>query len=140
MNSDRSVLRLARRWMSRRRLVIGTAFAAVIALLAAAVVHTPLVRSAVLRWAVARLQTDAGVRAAATQLDYNLFTLSFGARNTLAADGSDVPFFSAEALRFDLPWAILRGSSAVESHGYDAQAIFWFNASELRAGRTGNRD
>ena len=100
---------------ARRPLFIAVAIAALFALSAAAV-HTPPVRSAVLSWAVARLRTGGGIQAAIGDLDYNLLTLGFSAhRITLAADGSDLPFFSADAIRVNVPWTVVRGRIAIES-------------------------
>ena len=85
--------------MTSRRLILGSAVPALVVLVAVAI-HTPPVRSAVNSWVVTRLQSAAGVRATIARLDYNLFTLTFSAGNvTLAAEGSSVPFFSAEAVR-----------------------------------------
>ena len=109
--------------MMSRRLILGSAVPALLALVAVAI-HTPPVRSAVSSWVVTRLQSAAGVQATIARLDYNLFTLTFSAGNiTLAAEGSSVPFFSAEAVRVDLPWTILRGRIAVESLEIDNPSV-----------------
>ncbi len=109
--------------MMSRRLILGSAVPALFALVAV-VIHTPPVRSAVNSWAVTKLQSAAGVRATIARLDYNLFTLTFSAGNiTLAAEGSSVPFFSAEAVRVDLPWTILRGFIAIESLEIDNPSV-----------------
>ena len=109
--------------MTSRRLILGSAVPALLVLVAVAI-HTPPVRSAVNSWVVTRLQSAAGVRATIARLDYNLFTLTFSAGNiTLAAEGSSVPFFSAEAVRGNLPWTILRGLIAVESLEIDNPSV-----------------
>ena len=109
--------------MTSRRLILGSAVPALLVLVAVAI-HTSPVRSAVSSWVVTRLQSAAGVRATIARLDYNLFTLTFSAGNvTLAAEGSSVPFFSAEAVRGDLPWTIVRGRIAVESLEIDNPSV-----------------
>ena len=109
--------------MTSRRLILGAAVPALVALVAVAI-HTSPVRSAVGSWVVTRLQSAAGVQATIARLDYNLFTLTFSTGNvTLAAEGSSVPFLSAEAVRVDLPWTILRGRIAVESLEIDNPSV-----------------
>ena len=94
--------------MMSRRLILGLAVPALVALVAVGI-HTPPGRSAINSWVITRLQSAAGVQATIARLDYNLFTLTFSAGNiTLAAEGSSAPFFSAEAVRVDLPWTIRR--------------------------------
>ena len=84
--------------------------------LAAGVLHTRWVRSAVLSWALARAGADAGIRAEVGRLDYNLFTLSGSLHDvTLAAIGSATPFFHAEAIHIDLPWSVVRRAVAIDS-------------------------
>ena len=78
-------------------------------------VHTPLARSEVLSWALARLPA-LGLRADVQRLDYNLFTLTVGLEAvTLSAEGSDTPFFSADAIRIDLPWSSVSGTLGIQS-------------------------
>ena len=109
--------------MISRRLMLGAAVPAFVVLVAVAI-HTPSVRSAVGSWVVTRLQSAAGVQATIARLDYNLFTLTFSTGNvTLAAEGSSVPFLSAEAVRVDLPWTIVRGRIAVESLEIDNPSV-----------------
>ena len=109
--------------MTSRRLILGSAVPALLVLVAVAI-HTSPVRSAVNSWVVTKLQSAAGVRATIARLDYNLFTLTFSAGNvTLAAEGSSVPFFSAETVRVDLPWTIVRGRIAVESLEVDNPSV-----------------
>ena len=109
--------------MMSRRLIFGSAVPALLLLVAVAI-HTSPVRSAVNSWVVTRLQSAAGVRATIARFDYNLFTLTFSASNiTLAAEGSSVPFFSAEAVRGDVPWTIVRGRIAVESLEIDNPSV-----------------
>ncbi len=109
--------------MMSRRLILGLAVPALVALVAVGI-HTPPGRSAVNSWVVTRLQSAAGVQATIARLDYNLFTLTFSAGNiTLAAEGSSAPFFSAEAVRVDLPWTILGGRIAVESLEIDNPSV-----------------
>ena len=105
-----------------RRLLFGAAFA-ILAVLFAVAIHSPPARSAVGSWAVARIHSSTGIRATISRLDYNLLTLTFRAGGvTLAADGSRAPFFSAEELRLNLPWAFLRGL-AVESFEADNPSL-----------------
>ena len=78
-------------------------------------VHTPLVRSEVLSWALARLPA-LRLRADVQRLDYNLFTLTVGLEAvTLSAEGSDTPFFSTDAIRLDLPWSSVFGTLGIQS-------------------------
>jgi uncharacterized protein involved in outer membrane biogenesis len=108
--------------MTSRRLILGAAVPALLAL--AVAIHTSPVRSAVGSWVVTKLQSTAGVRATIARLDYNLLTLTFSAGNvTLAAEGSSTPFFSAEAVRADLPWTIVRGPISVESLEIDNPSV-----------------
>ncbi len=101
--------------MMTRRILLGAAFTA-LAVLFAIAIHSPPARSAVRSWAVARISSSSGIRATISRLDYNLLTLSVSAGGvTLTADGSRTPFFSAEELRLNLPWTIVRGPIAVES-------------------------
>ena len=100
--------------MSRRHL-LGAALPLLLALCVFAI-HTQSARSAALSWAVARLQSAAGIRADISRLDYNLLSLTFSARSvTLVANGSEVPFFTAEEVRVSLPWTVVRGPIALES-------------------------
>ncbi len=101
--------------MMTRRILLGAAFTA-LAVLFAIAIHSPPARSAVRSWAVARISSSSGIRATISRLDYNLLTLSVNAGGVaLTADGSRTPFFSAEELRLNLPWTIVRGPIAVES-------------------------
>ena len=109
--------------MTSRRLILGAAVPALVVLVAVAI-HTSPVRSAVGSWVVTRLQSAAGVQATIARLDYNLFTLTFSTGNvTLVAEGSSVPFLTAEAVRVDLPWTIVRGRIAVESLEIDNPSV-----------------
>ncbi len=102
-------------WASPRWLAICAAIAAALALLIGAV-HTSFARARVLSWAIARLRTDAGLRVEIGQLDYNLVTLSGRLRNvTVTAENSGTPFFHADTVDVNLPWAIVGGSIALES-------------------------
>ena len=55
--------------MTSRRLILGAAVPALVALVAMAI-HTSPVRSTVGSWVVTRLQSAAGVHATITRLDY----------------------------------------------------------------------
>lgn len=80
------------------------------------VAHAPFVRAGVLSWALARLRTDAGLRVEIGDLDYNLAALTGTLRNvTIAAVEADMPFFHADLVRVDLPWAVVRGSTSIQS-------------------------
>jgi outer membrane protein assembly complex protein YaeT len=106
---------LKHQWTSHRRLVVCAAVAAALALLVG-VSHTPFVRAKALSWAVARLRTDAGLRVEIGQLDYNLATLSSTFHNvTITAEHSRTPFFYANVVQVNFPWAIVAGSIGVES-------------------------
>ena len=108
--------------MSRRH-ILGAALPLLLALCVFAI-HTPPARSAALSWALVRLQSAAGFRADISRLDYNLLTLSFSARNvTLAANGSDEPFFAAEEVRVNLPWSAVPGRIAIESLEIDNPSL-----------------
>jgi len=107
----------AHRW----RIVIAALIASVA--IVAALIHTPPVRARVLSSVLSRLPA-AGIEATIDGLDYNLFTLTVGLRSvTLSAVGSDVPFFSADAIRVDLPWSLLAGTLAVQSLEVDRPRV-----------------
>lgn len=75
-----------------------------------AIAHLPFVRSRVLSWATARLEQQ-GIHLEAAGLDYNLLGLRATLRQVAvsAVTHPDAPFFEADLVRVDLPWAILRG-------------------------------
>jgi outer membrane protein assembly complex protein YaeT len=77
--------------------------------------HAPPARSLVLAKALGVLESS-GIRASISQLDYNLLTLTFRARGvSLAAVGSNRPFFSADDVRVNVPWSIVRGLIAFDA-------------------------
>ncbi len=104
------------RFGSLRRVLTGAAILAAFLALLAGALHTRWVRSAALARVLARFNADAGVHAQVGRLDYNLFTLGGSLHDvTVAAAGSSTPFFHAEAIHVDLPWAAVRGDVAFES-------------------------
>lgn len=103
--------------------MLGAAVAVLLGLIAVAI-HSPPVRSTVASWVVTKLHSDAGLQVTIARLDYNLVTLTFSAGNvTLAAEGSSVPFLSAQEVRGDLPWTIVRGTISVESLEIDGARV-----------------
>ena len=103
-------------------IVIGAALPIVAAILAIAV-HSPAARSVARARFIAALQSS-GIRATISDLDYNLFTLTFRARNvSLTAEGSDIPFLSADEARVTVPWAIVRGPIAFEAVEIDNPSL-----------------
>ena len=108
--------------IARRARVVAGGLAVTLALLAG-LAHAPFVRARVLVAALSFLQ-DSGIRASAERLDYNLFALTGDLQAvTLSAAGSDTPFFSADALRLDLPWSVVGGTLAIQSLELDRPRI-----------------
>src|SRR5438093_10302831 len=77
-------------------------------------VHAPFVRSAALRYALARVEQQYGLRVTATRLDYNLATLTAGLQDVrlLAEAPATEPFFAADYLSVTLLRSTLRGDVA----------------------------
>lgn len=97
---------------SRRLLWIAAALAGTAAALAVAV-HTPPVRRAALRYAIATVQRQYGLRIDAARLDYNLAALSVGLSDLrVFAAASEVPFFEARYVGATFPRSILFGEVA----------------------------
>jgi outer membrane protein assembly complex protein YaeT len=62
------------------------------------------------------VSAGSGVRVEIRQLDYNLLTLKAGLQGvTVTAARSSIPFFHAEAIVLDLPWAIVRGTRVIDA-------------------------
>jgi hypothetical protein len=113
---------LSWQWIARRWRALAGGLVVALVLLTS-LLHAPFVRARVPAAALARLQ-DSGIRASADRLDYNLFALTGGLQGvTLTAAGSDTPFFSADAIRFDLPWSVVGGTPAVQSLELDRPRI-----------------
>ncbi|MFN8059813.1 MAG: translocation/assembly module TamB domain-containing protein [Vicinamibacterales bacterium] len=94
----------------------GLSALALVAFLAAIVVHLPPARERVLRWlqATARRTIDLDLRA--DTLDYNLFTLSVSLDHVVlaAASSPDAPFLQADRVAADLQWSIVRGGRTLD--------------------------
>lgn len=107
----------AHRWLAASTALAATAVAV------AVLIHTPPVRAWVLSSLLSRLPA-AGLEARIDALDYNLFLLRVGVRGVeLSAAGSDVPFFSADAISLDLPWSAVTGTLAVQALDVDRPRI-----------------
>lgn len=102
--------------MFRHRLIqVGLGLVALVILLLGAA-HAPFVRTRVLAWAVARADADLGIQVASAGLNYNLLTLTAELQPIeLRAKGAETAFFTADAVRVDLPWSITGGTLAVQS-------------------------
>ena len=99
----------------RRR--IGEIIVALTAISVAAVllVHTPVVRQAVLRYAVSLLEQQYGIRLEADRLDYNLASMRIGlSRMRLSFVGRQPPFFEAAYVAVVVPWRVLLGEVSFE--------------------------
>ena len=109
-----------RRW---RRVVLASALAALLALVAAA--HLPPVRQRVLNAALQWANPRFGVVARATGLDYNLLTLRFTVHgpSVAAAHAIDRPFFAADRIEVDLPWSWVVGRRALQALRVDAPRL-----------------
>ena len=106
----------------RRWRIVAVAIA-IVFVLVFAFVHLPFVRTRVLSWAAAEL-AHRGIRFEAARLHYNLFTLTVGLdRVTMAAAGSEVPFFEADVVRLDLPVSAIFGAFGVESIEVDRPRV-----------------
>ena len=82
----------------------------------ALILHTPFVRARVLRYALASVQEDYGVRLEAERLDYNLAALRVGLaglRASARAPGHE-PFFEADYVSVTLPGRSLLGDVSFE--------------------------
>lgn len=93
------------------------AIAALVVCLAATItiVHLPFVQTRALSWVVSSLEKQ-GLRLEAGRLEYNLFALRVTMRNVrLTGDHATDPFFEADLVRLDVPWAILGGGIRVQS-------------------------
>ncbi|MGE3840297.1 MAG: translocation/assembly module TamB domain-containing protein, partial [Vicinamibacterales bacterium] len=105
--------RVQHRWKRRALLRAGGLLAGLALLIG--LLHTPAVRAGLFSWARTRLQA-AGVQVDVARLEYNLLTLTADLKGLrLTTVGSDTPFFTAEALRLDLPWSIVAGTLHLES-------------------------
>ena len=101
-----SVTVFGRRWLvATLMLVFGTG-------LFLALIHTPVVRSWLLKYAVRTLDERLDIRLEADQLDFNLLTLDFELIQLSVArsDLPDAPFLTAERARVDLPWSAATGT------------------------------
>ena len=113
------------RW---RRWLVGLVAIVAGPLLLAGLVHLAPVRAHVLTMLVSRARAQYGLDLSVTRLDYNLLTLTARlehvrvaavpaerrAPGVLPAPG-DAPFFEAEVVDVDLPWAIAFGRFSIES-------------------------
>jgi autotransporter translocation and assembly factor TamB len=92
----------------RRRIVL-IVVAAIVAIAAAVLIaHVPIVRRAVLRYAIANVQQQYGIALGASRLDYNLAALRVGLADVrVAAAGKQPPFFEADYVSAAVPWRTL---------------------------------
>src|SRR5262245_13923966 len=97
-----------------RRLRRAAGGACILAILAVALLHTPIVRARALAFLIAQL-ADAGFVGRAERLDYNALTLTIRLSEvTIAVPSAVTPFFAAREVRLTLPWAALRGRFAID--------------------------
>ena len=94
----------------RRRLALFVVAAVLLIASAALLVHAPFVRARVLRYALATLQDQYGIRVDAARLDYNLLSLRVGLAGVrISAVGKQPPFFEADYVSVTVPRRTLLG-------------------------------
>lgn len=118
-----------------KKIGIGVAVALAAALILVLLVHTPFVRSAALRYALAMVQRDYGLTLRADRLDYNLATLRIGlAGLRVSAEGSpDEPFFEADYVSVALPAGILAGNVAFKDISVTNGRVFVHRRADGRS-------
>ncbi len=101
------------RW--KRRWLIAIAALLGLLVVATAALHLPFARGRVLSYVIAQLASQ-GMRLEAAGLEYNLLALRVTLRDVrVTADGKDIPFFEAERVEANVPWAVIRGRIHVQS-------------------------
>src|SRR5688572_32874201 len=118
-----------------KKIGIGVAVALAAALILVLLVHTPFVRSAALRYALAMVQRDYGLTLRADRLDYNIATLRIGlAGLRVSAEGSpDEPFFEADYVSVSLPAGILAGNVAFKDISVTNGRVFVHRRADSRS-------
>jgi len=108
-----------------RRAARAALVCAVVAAVLAAAVHLPVVRSRVLRAALAWTTQRFGLLARASTLDYNLLTLDFTLRDVSVAarHAPDRPFFAADRVEVDLPWSWTVGTRRLQTLRIDRPRV-----------------
>ena len=131
----------------RVRRVLAISTIAVVAILVAAllILHTNPVQSRLLNWSIAELERRFDLKLSADNLHYNLARRRVTLTNVkLAALGHlDQPFFSANAITVQLPWAAYRGRLRFDDIAVDQGRVNVYRdatgVSNLPPGR-GRRD
>jgi outer membrane protein assembly factor BamA/autotransporter translocation and assembly factor TamB len=97
-----------------RRLGVAAVIAATLVVAAAIIVHTPPVRAAVLRYAVATIQKQYGLRLDAASLDYNLASLRIALDALRVSAPGEPPFVEADRVDVSLARSIWSGVVAFD--------------------------
>ncbi|HEY6359993.1 MAG TPA: translocation/assembly module TamB domain-containing protein [Vicinamibacterales bacterium] len=99
----------------RRRLALFLVAAVLLVAAATLLVHAPFVRARVLRYAVATVQAQYGIRVDASRLDYNLAGLRIGLADVrISAQGKQPPLFEADYVAVTVPRRTLFGDVALD--------------------------
>lgn len=108
------------------KMLIVLAAAGALAALLVLLLHTPVVRRAVLGYTLPRVERDFGIVVDATRLDYNLATMRIGLAGVrlAAPHAASEPFFTADYVSVVVPWRIAVGEVAFEEIGVSNARVF----------------